>query len=600
MHSQSKSAASHASVRIETCIRAGSMEKCAFKSSLSAGTLYSPFLGYNVHGDVRASLRRASVRRISVKSDSATGATSTTPATSTSSSHDGLASPAISQAELAARRCRLLQQLPRDSALLLVSHPETFQSHDVAFPFRQSADVSYYTGFPEPCIVVFLHESDQPALSASSSETSSSIGKRTVMFVSPRDPEKELWDGKRVGVDGCVSAYGATEAYPLSELEMRLSTLFIRHHEPAVAGSTSQVRPLRVFFDPGKHFSHLAHRILSWAVAQSDCSFDLVRPEPTDLLGTKETLLGAAQADATLQAYFAAPTSSALAAPLTSSPSLQPTSAPVSQAAEIISTAVPENGNQSQTSSKPKDVAWDPLLVDLARKSFACATAHSYDVPPPGSGSRSPALVVNGTEVSVAPAVLWVAAGSTAERLRAVKSASELTLMQHAADLASLAVCQLMRQVRPGLSEFALAASFEFFIKRRGCSGVSYPCIIAGGNNANVLHYNTNMGTLRYSSPCGVPENVDSRILCYRRNGDLVLADCGADFSGYCSDISRTFPVNGALRIVTWLCLLMKWWSSGTFSEPQRVVYELVLSVQKQCIQVCSLVICAVLACFCT
>jgi intermediate cleaving peptidase 55 len=54
------------------------------------------------------------------------------------------------------------------------------------------------------------------------------------------------------------------------------------------------------------------------------------------------------------------------------------------------------------------------------------------------------------------------------------------------------------------------------------------------------------------------------------RNGDLVLVDCGGEYNGYASDITRTWPVN------------------GKFSEPQRKLYQAVLNVNRACIKLCT------------
>ena len=60
----------------------------------------------------------------------------------------------------------------------------------------------------------------------------------------------------------------------------------------------------------------------------------------------------------------------------------------------------------------------------------------------------------------------------------------------------------------------------------------------------------------------------DNRFTC--RDGDLVLVDCGGEYNGYASDITRTWPVN------------------GKFSEPQKKLYQAVLNVNKACIKLCT------------
>jgi Xaa-Pro aminopeptidase len=82
---------------------------------------------------------------------------------------------------------------------------ETLRNSDVHHPFRQDSDFFFLTGFPEPDSVAFFdptHESE-----------------RYVLFVRPRDPDRESWDGKRAGVAGCVESFGADAAYPIAELD---------------------------------------------------------------------------------------------------------------------------------------------------------------------------------------------------------------------------------------------------------------------------------------------------------------------------------------------------------------------------------------------
>jgi Xaa-Pro aminopeptidase len=97
------------------------------------------------------------------------------------------------------------------------------------------------------------------------------------------------------------------------------------------------------------------------------------------------------------------------------------------------------------------------------------------------------------------------------------------------------------------------ASDTEYHSKMMGATGLSYVPVVAGGDNALILHYVVNNKPLRLS-----------RSNC--RAGDLLLVDAGAEYGGYASDITRTWPV------------------SGTFTEPQRMIYEIVLSAQKQVI----------------
>jgi Xaa-Pro aminopeptidase len=91
------------------------------------------------------------------------------------------------------------------------SPAEATRNGDVQFPFRQSSDLYYLTGFSEPEAMVVLRP-DAP-------------DQRFVMFVRPRDRERETWEGRRAGVEGAVDRFGADAAYPISELAERLPAL---------------------------------------------------------------------------------------------------------------------------------------------------------------------------------------------------------------------------------------------------------------------------------------------------------------------------------------------------------------------------------------
>jgi len=125
--------------------------------------------------------------------------------------------------------------------------------------------------------------------------------------------------------------------------------------------------------------------------------------------------------------------------------------------------------------------------------------------------------------------------------MRLIKGASEIEIMQKAADISSAAHTLAMAQVSPGMFEYELQSVFDaHFVKNN--TQHAYTPIVAGGKNACVLHYIKNNKPLK--------------------SGDLVLIDAGCELNYYASDITRTFPV------------------SGQFSEPQKQIYQIVLDAQ--------------------
>ncbi len=135
---------------------------------------------------------------------------------------------------------------------------------------------------------------------------------------------------------------------------------------------------------------------------------------------------------------------------------------------------------------------------------------------------------------------------SIIHEMRVLKSDAEIEIMQRAADIAAEAHVEAMKAVRPGMKEYEVEALIESVFRRHGAAGPSYTSIIGSGANATILHYINNMDTLR--------------------DGDLLLIDAGAEYQGYASDITRTFPIN------------------GRFTKAQREVYDLLLETQVSCI----------------
>jgi Xaa-Pro aminopeptidase len=131
--------------------------------------------------------------------------------------------------------------------------------------------------------------------------------------------------------------------------------------------------------------------------------------------------------------------------------------------------------------------------------------------------------------------------------MRVLKSSEEIELMQRAADIAAEAHVEAMKSVRPGMKEYEVEAQIEQIFRRLGAAGPSYTSIVGAGANATVLHYINNDGELR--------------------DGELLLVDAGAEYKGYASDITRTYPIN------------------GRFSKAQREIYDLVLETQMSCVE---------------
>jgi Xaa-Pro aminopeptidase len=136
----------------------------------------------------------------------------------------------------------------------------------------------------------------------------------------------------------------------------------------------------------------------------------------------------------------------------------------------------------------------------------------------------------------------WLEPAAVLHDLRLVKDADELALMRRAAEVSAAAHALAFEAVRPGVHEREIEALVEGTFRRLGADAPAYASIVAGGANACVLHYVESASVLE--------------------DGALVLIDAGAEWSGYASDVTRTFPIG------------------GRFSPEQRALYELVLAAQ--------------------
>jgi Xaa-Pro aminopeptidase len=109
--------------------------------------------------------------------------------------------------------------------------------------------------------------------------------------------------------------------------------------------------------------------------------------------------------------------------------------------------------------------------------------------------------------------------------LRGIKTAEEIEVLQKAIDITENTFRRLLQFIKPGVMEFEIEAEiYHSFLSQRA-TRPAYGSILASGDNARILHYVSN------NAEC--------------KNGELILMDFGAEYGGYCADLTRTVPVNG-------------------------------------------------------
>lgn len=126
-----------------------------------------------------------------------------------------------------------------------------------------------------------------------------------------------------------------------------------------------------------------------------------------------------------------------------------------------------------------------------------------------------------------------------AERIRRVKDSGEIECIKKAADIADEAFHEILKYIRPGVSERDIERELAYLIRKNGADDIGFPIIAASGNNSSMPH--------------AVPSD---KLVEY---GDFITLDFGSMYKGYKSDMTRTIAV-------------------GKTNEEQRRIYEIVKS----------------------
>ena len=133
--------------------------------------------------------------------------------------------------------------------------------------------------------------------------------------------------------------------------------------------------------------------------------------------------------------------------------------------------------------------------------------------------------------------------------MRNIKTEAEITKIKEAVLITEKAFEKVIPCIKPNMYEYEVEALLYLEYRKSGAWGEAYPQIIAGGNNATVLHYTDNN--------------------CILEDGSLVLIDSGAEKDYYCADVTRTLPIG------------------KKFSDEQKLIYEIVLNAEKKVIEEC-------------
>jgi Xaa-Pro aminopeptidase len=114
-----------------------------------------------------------------------------------------------------------------------------------------------------------------------------------------------------------------------------------------------------------------------------------------------------------------------------------------------------------------------------------------------------------------------IPAGDDVNTLRIIKDEDEIVLLRKAADIVDECFLQILKFIKPGITEWDISNEIEFFFRKKGCRKSSFPSIVASGTGSSMPHYETSM---------------KKKI----KSGEPILIDMGCEFSGYNSDLTRT------------------------------------------------------------
>jgi Xaa-Pro aminopeptidase len=134
-------------------------------------------------------------------------------------------------------------------------------------------------------------------------------------------------------------------------------------------------------------------------------------------------------------------------------------------------------------------------------------------------------------------------------QLRQIKSEEEIILLKKAIEMTCDAQIELMKALKPGMTEYESEAIVEYVFKKNGAEYPGFPSILGGGENSCILHYTSNRKPLK--------------------GNDMLVSDIGAEYHGYTADVTRTLPTD------------------GVFSEEEKIIYNIVYEAQQAGIAQC-------------
>ncbi|WGH76240.1 aminopeptidase P N-terminal domain-containing protein [Tenacibaculum tangerinum] len=375
------------------------------------------------------------------------------------------------------RRAILRGKMTKNSMAVIFSNPIRNRANDVDYVFHQDPNFYYLTGFREPNAVLVVFSENQTDANGNTYNE--------ILYVPKRDARFEMWNGKRLGVEGAKSALGftmaktseefATDAIDFKSFENVYIFKFSDDYRNSLGDNGEVYDLVTAFKDQSEYhkikIEHPNVEYIHKAIANvPDAKLEEIAKGLSKNIDKYPEL----KEDTFIKAYISADT--------------------------------------------------DALRKELKQKIKLNLNKRETNI-----------------DLKFLPTIL--------AEMREVKTPEELKLLTKAIRISAVGQIEVMKAMKPNMSETEIQGIHEFVYKKYGAEYEGYPSIVGAGNNGCVLHYIENNKT--------------------KLGNDLVLMDLGAEYRGYTADVTRTIPAN------------------GKFSPEQKAIYELVLKAQDAGIRVC-------------
>lgn len=312
------------------------------------------------------------------------------------------------------RRTLVRQKMPNNSVAVFFANPVRNRANDVDYVYHQDPNFYYLSGYKEPHAVLLIFKNQQTSPDGSSYDE--------IIFIQPRDEMKELWNGRRLGIEGVREKLELNQVFNNTEFQ-DYNIDFSKFGKVMFYEFENDVRNTKTEGDLYDLISSFKKK----ANYPSESSLDL-ETKATNL--DTETL--------------------------------------------------------------------DQIMIDC----------------------------------------------------RGIKTAEELDLLRKAIDISCIAQAEVMKALKPGMSEMEVQGLHEFIFKKYQSEYEGYPSIVGAGHNGCILHY---------------IENYKPEI----ESDEMILMDLGAEYHGYTADVTRTVPID------------------GVFSKEEKIIYDLVYKAQQTAIEAC-------------